>query len=322
MIKSNNNLNTLLLLLFLVFASCSGDDDNNSSTNSGDTSGGTDTTECTNGNVFTISGGLACNNTPTGSIYTTIINGNNRQISFNHVPPHATLGNVTGTSNTYTVPAIPTQASSITDVANTSYSGSGGQLGWKFGIATSGVPFDPVANEPWVNTATGALNYEWNLEILSSAHSLVYDCNNAHDTARYHYHGVPTPYMNQIGEDGNQHSQLIGFAADGFPIYYKYGYLDPNDTTSNIVELSSSYRIKSGCRPGDGVSAPSGGYDGTYVNDYEYVSGIGDLDECNGRWSITPEYPSGTYAYYVTDDFPSIPRCFKGTPSSDFIVGN
>jgi hypothetical protein len=24
------------------------------------------------------------------------------------------------------------------------------------------------------------------------------------------------------------------------------------------------------------------------------------LDEYNGRWCVTPEYPSGTYAYFVT----------------------
>ena len=26
----------------------------------------------------------------------------------------------------------------------------------------------------------------------------------------------------------------------------------------------------------------------------------GDLDDCNGRWGVTPEYPNGVYAYYST----------------------
>jgi hypothetical protein len=39
---------------------------------------------------------------------------------------------------------------------------------------------------------------------------------------------------------------------------------------------------------------------GYYAEDYEYVKGLGDLDEHNGRFAVTPEYPNGTYAYYVT----------------------
>ena len=39
---------------------------------------------------------------------------------------------------------------------------------------------------------------------------------------------------------------------------------------------------------------------GLYAEDYEYVSGLGALDQYNGRISVTPEYPGGTYAYFVT----------------------
>ncbi|MGB0974225.1 MAG: YHYH protein [Flavobacteriaceae bacterium] len=280
-------------------------------------------TNCTNSYVFSIESGLACNNTTTTpSVYSETIVGDTRKITFNHVPPHSFLGmNIQANETTYSIPLNPVIASTVTQVANTNFTGTSGSIGWKFGIATSGVPFDPVAAEGWTNTATGTQNYEWNLEVLSSAHSLIFDCNNAHDINRYHYHGVPTPYMDQIGENGNQHSQLIGYAADGFPIYYKYGYSNPDDMTSAIVALEGSYEVKSGCRPGDGISAPDGGYDGTYVNDYEFIDGSGDLDQCNGRFAKTPEFPNGTYIYYVTDDFPSVPRCFKGTPSNDFIVG-
>ena len=85
--------------------------------------------------------------------------------------------------------------------------------------------------------------------------------------------------------------------------------------------MSSSYQLKSGERSGDGVSAPCGTFDGVYSNDYEYVLGLGTLDEANGRSGITPEFPSGTYYYIITDEFPSIPRFFKGTPSNDFRIG-
>ncbi|MCB9270229.1 MAG: YHYH protein [Lewinellaceae bacterium] len=85
-----------------------------------------------------------------------------------------------------------------------------------------------------------------------------------------------------------------------------------------MIKFSSSYRLKSGERPGDGITAPCGNYSGIYTADYEYVSGLGDLDECNGRTGVTPEYPEGTYYYVITDIYPFISRCLTGTPSNDF----
>ncbi|MBK7637302.1 MAG: YHYH protein [Saprospiraceae bacterium] len=35
---------------------------------------------------------------------------------------------------------------------------------------------------------------------------------------------------------------------------------------------------------------------------------------------MTPEYPTGTYYYLITDDFPNIPRYFRGTPAPEFKV--
>ena len=116
-----------------------------------------------------------------------------------------------------------------------------------------------------------------------------------------------------------QHSPLIGWAADGFPIYAVYGYSDPNDSKSKVQKLSSSYQLKTGSRPGG--DAPAGIYDGTFVRDYEYVPESGDLDECNGCQTVTPEFPNGTYAYFLTEQWPVIPRFWKGTPSQDFQRG-
>ena len=84
--------------------------------------------------------------------------------------------------------------------------------------------------------------------------------------------------------------------------------------------MTSSYQLKSGDCPG-GETAPGGTYDGTFVADYEYVEGSGTLDECSGKMTVTPEFPEGTYAYFLTQDFPWIPRCYKGTPAKDFAVG-
>ena len=103
-----------------------------------------------------------------------------------------------------------------------------------------------------------------------------------------------------------------GFAADGFPIYGPYGYTHGND--GSITEVAASYQIRNGTRP----DVPGGVYDGTYVADYEYVSGLGELDGSNGRFAATPEHPDGTSHYVLTAAYPFIPRSFRGTPDGSF----
>jgi len=110
---------------------------------------------------------------------------------------------------------------------------------------------------------------------------------------------------------------LIGYAADGFPIYAEYGHTKADDASSPLKKLRPSYNLKKGNRP-KGDDGPGGKYDGTFVQDYEFAKGGGDLDECNGRTGVTPEYSDGTYYYVVTDSFPFIPRFFRGTPDSSF----
>ena len=51
---------------------------------------------------------------------------------------------------------------------------------------------------------------------------------------------------------------------------------------------------------------------GTFDGDHVYVAGSGDLDDCNGRTGVTPEFPHGTYYYIITDSYPYIGRCLKG----------
>jgi autotransporter-associated beta strand protein len=111
----------------------------------------------------------------------------------------------------------------------------------------------------------------------------------------YHHHQNPVSLRAQLGDEGAGHSPILGWAFDGYPIYGPYGYAN-SDGTGGIVRVESSYRLKSGTRP----SGPGGSYDGAYIEDYEFVSGSGFLDEHNGRFSITPEYPQGTYHYVAT----------------------
>lgn len=88
--------------------------------------------------------------------------------------------------------------------------------------------------------------------------------------------------------------------------------------------MHPSFQLKSGLRPGDGISAPCGPYSGKYTNDFEYIAGKGDLDECNGiEASVTLTTAQGeeTFEYYyvVTESFPQISRCMKGNFNDSFL---
>ena len=113
--------------------------------------------------------------------------------------------------------------------------------------------------------------------------------------------------------DSTQHSPLIGYAYDGYPIYGAYGYKN-SDGTGGIVRIKSGYQLRNISQRDtdpDGNPVSSGptvsttyplGY---FREDYEFVSHPGEedyLDEHNGRICNTPEYPNGTYAYFATVD--------------------
>jgi hypothetical protein len=61
---------------------------------------------------------------------------------------------------------------------------------------------------------------------------------------------------------------------------------------------------------------------GHFQQDWEYVAGLGDLDECNGRVGVTPEFSNGTYHYFITDSYPFIQRCTKGRYAAGFVAGS
>ena len=181
-----------------------------------------------------------------------------------------------------------------------------------FGVALNGVPFDPGAAEFWNRDRRSG----WQYEALGGAVPLGLDENHAHvqPTGTYHYHGLPTLLLKRLGANDAQHSPQVGWAADGFPIYARTGFSNAKDPSSGVKVLKPSWRLKLGSRPGGRF--PGGSYDGTFVQDYEFVKGSGDLDECNGRFCVTPEFPEGTYAYFLTDEWPVIPRSFRGTPTN------
>jgi hypothetical protein len=119
--------------------------------------------------------------------------------------------------------------------------------------------------------------------------------------------------MTKLGGDANK-MLLVGWAADGFPIYTSLGHSSAMDAKSTLKKMHSSWQLKKGQRSG----GPGGNPDGSFTADYEFVAGSGDLDECNGRLGVTPDFPQGIYHYYITDEFPFLGRTFRGTPDSSF----
>jgi len=106
-------------------------------------------------------------------------------------------------------------------------------------------------------------------------------------------------YSTQIGNDtfgdtGTGHSPIIGWAYDGNPIYGPYGYSDSTDENSAVKILTSGYVLN----PNNVVNRPHQFSNGFFVEDYSFTN-AGDLDQHNGRYGKTPEYPNGVYAYFV-----------------------
>ena len=115
-------------------------------------------------------------------------------------------------------------------------------------------------------------------------------------------------------EDSTKHSPIIGWAYDGNPIYGPYGYSNP-DGIGGIKQLITGYSLNSS------TLRPSAFSLGFFVEDYVY-SATGDLDEFNGRFCITPEYPNGVYAYFCT--IGSVNEAFKQykVPVFPYVIGN
>lgn len=118
------------------------------------------------------------------------------------------------------------------------------------------------------------------------------------------------------------HSPLIGWAYDGNPIYGPYGYSDGN--SGPVKSLKSGYGLKSPNRLiQEGRPSLSTFPRGFFVEDY-FFDGSGDLDENNGRFCITPEFPQGTYAYFCTVSevvASSGPFVNYFTPEFPYIIG-
>lgn len=185
------------------------------------------------------------------------------------------------------------------------------------GYAINGIKLDPNTNATCAvsgQTVTCNMNGGggiWNIEAMGqSKFKLGLDTSNAHvqPSGAYHYHGMPEGLISRIGK--GKAMTIVGFAMDGFPIYARYGYTNAQDASSAVKTIVSSWKLKSAPSAG---RPPTGDYPmGVFKQDYEYAAGADGLDECNGRFGVTPEFATGIYHYYITDTYPYIPRCVKG----------
>lgn len=194
------------------------------------------------------------------------------------------------------------------------------------GVALNGVVFDPGTAEMWRNDPQSGWRQEAISPLTISGAKMGLDASNAHvqPSGAYHYHSLPTTlvkkYAQAKGVKVGDAMIQVGWSSDGFPIYDYHCYSKADDAFSPIKEMHSSYRLKPGNRPDENATppGPGGPYDGTYSQDFDYVAGAGDLDECNGRFGVTPENPKGTYYYVITGEFPYISRFFAGTGDPSF----
>lgn len=143
-----------------------------------------------------------------------------------------------------------------------------------------------------------------------------------------------------------KHSPILGWVGDGFPIYGPYGYSNATNAASGVRRMISGYVIRNGqygtsnltangrttipqwavrifgvssnqSGPTVGTTYPLGRYmeDNDFLGDHGYVQGADfDLDEYNGRWCVTPEFPNGIYAYFVS-------IASNGTPTFPYNIG-
>jgi len=322
-----------LLLATTLLVACGVDKEDPQDTSAGtdgDTDGAADTDtssdgdtdgECTDDDALSFDD-IGCSQSRDDNEVSITVAAGVRTVATNGVPDHTfedQIHTVEALDLTYTVSAAPTKASSITGLTD------GGRPRWRFGVGLNGVALDPAPAEPFIfETEDGSYNWDWMFEPTNNLGPVSLDCNVAHvqPGGLYHYHGHLAGLAEALSPGITTGTAPaapvhVGWAADGFPILYRYG---PDG--SGVVERTPGYALRSGERPGDGRSAPCGTYNGKYTNDYEWSAETGDLDACNGMdGEVSVAGETFSYYYVVTEAFPVIPRCLVGTPDASFGLG-
>ena len=223
---------------------------------------------------------------------------------------------------------------------------------------SAGVDQDPT-------TAAGVVGDGiWNRDGYHNE-GVTFDPALAHQAgSNYHYHAHPIAVRYQLGDhvDYNattnrytesaaavtQHSPILGWAADGLPVYGPYGYSDPNSAASGVRRMISGFNLRDGTngttaitvrqvlplwaqRVQNKTTLTAAQYGpavnatfllGHYIEDFDYRGDLAgqtlgvnfDLNEQNVRFCVTPEFPGGTWAYFTTINA-------NGTPQYPYTTG-
>lgn len=242
-----------------------------------------------------------------------------RVLSANGLPDHA-VGTFPGTGNPNTISVQSVAASMTLAPVRATANVTPGTAAIAY--ARNGVKFDAGTAGTCPGTATAASQCNlaagtdaFRIEALGqSTFNFGTDANNAHvqPNGAYHYHGMPEGLLANAGTTAtNRKMTLVGWAADGYPVYGRYCYTEAGNANSALKTCTGSYVLD--LAPDAGRPATSFVPLGAFTSDWSFAAGAGDLDDCNGRTGVTPEFPGGIYYYMVTDTYPYYGRCLKGT---------
>ena len=213
-------------------------------------------------------------------------------------------------------------------------------------FVNEGVTFDPAnAHQP----GSGQYHYHANAIALRALldDDVIFD-------------PVTKTYAENTNNPTPAHSPILGWVRDGYPVYGPYGYSVSNNPTSGVRRMISGFVPRdihlasvsnrttipawAGRAQNRATALAANQYGpvvsttrpfGRYLEDNDYLGDLGfrqganfDLDEYNGRFCVTPEFPTGTYAYFTAisssgaPTFPyNIGRQYYGNPSGGAIMG-
>lgn len=170
--------------------------------------------------------------------------GTTRDLVANGIPDHP-VGTFPNPDNPNTIAEQTISESfTLTPIQSDTATLMGGPRG-VLGVVLNGVKTDAgtggSCDDSADNCSLADNSGNWNIEALSQdTFNFGTDDNNAHvqPDGTYHYHGIPEGFFALRG--GNSSTMtLIAWAADGFPIYARYGYSIADDASSVYRHLSN-----------------------------------------------------------------------------------
>ncbi|MCW8864700.1 MAG: sulfatase-like hydrolase/transferase, partial [Colwellia sp.] len=157
----------------------------------------------------------------------------------NNIPNHdfndggqAFPNNVSAQNNSFEITVNPVHATTSTNIS----------LQADNAILLNGVKVDLLAAACFGvgdgKVGCNDINQPWRYDPMFSANGFRVDSHNAHSQpdGSYHYHGTPNAFYAE--NDNSAASPVVGFAADGYPIYGPY-----IDDDGSIRKVNSSFRL-------------------------------------------------------------------------------